>query len=355
MDNNNQAFVKPTSHDRLWRIAALVLLLSTTLAGCSKQHADSLFRDYQQRLDRVLTLPPMAVTLTALPPLPAIRDVQVSIPASRLNLLDLVALRHCGLQQLVAERNNSLGKVMSSANLLGYELQLLAALQPCLHHPALSTKLNSELLQIYQQKQQQLPVVLHNFLSTDLTLRQQLSGQARLLSAGASHAVAEPLAALKQLNRLKQQLLAGLQTDDAPLTASFINQQLAVLYQGNLIADWHFSVRQSNAWLTTLNAQLAQVPVASLCRSPAKIAVLNNVLTQIFIPRVQSYLAELDRIGYQLLPELSLLYQHNALETSVEVRLTMPAQQLRDLIKQHVGWYQQLQRQCQVKLLKHAD
>lgn len=349
MVNNKQPPFREPWPQALHRVGSAMLALLTITAvitGCSRIDADTLFSDYQQRLSRVLDLPPAEVQLTALPPLPAIRDLMHPIPASRLNLLDLVALRHCNLQGLVAERNNSLGKVMRSANLLGYELQLLNGLKPCLVHPELSNSLKADLQQIYMHKQQQLPLVLQNFLTTDLTLRKQLTGQLRLLTPGASNAVAEPLTALKNLNLLKQHLLAQNETIYPTLTASFINQQLAVLHHGSFIADWQYSLRRSNAWLTLLNRQLSPLPAASLCKKQAKVEIMNTILTQIFITRVQSYLAELDGISHQLVPELTLLYQGTKLADSVNERLVKPAQELRDLMKQHVSWYQQLQQQC---------
>jgi len=328
----------------------LLAMLVLSNSGCSRPDADQLLGDYQQRLERVLPLTRAAVELSPLPTLPAIREVRHSIAASQVDLLDLVALRHCNLQQLVAERNNSLGKVMTSSNLLGYELQLQQAIQPCLHHPALSEKLRHELQQIHVQKQQQLPLLLENFLTTDPTLRKQLSGQQRLLRQGASQAVTAPLTALKNLNRLKQAIMTGEEAAAAGIDSHYINQQLEVLYQGNFVADWQFSLRRSNAWLSALNQQLAQVPLDTLCRQPAKLEILNNILTQIFTQRVQAYLAELDGLSYQLLPELQQLYLGTALQESVEQRLAEPASQLRDLLKQHVAWYQQLQQQCRPKV-----
>ena len=352
MDNNRLWPDSIFHQTKPWRFRLRSLLLGLLIlnsSGCSRPDADELLGDYQQRLDRVLSLTPVDVELAALPPLPAIRDLQQQIAPSRLNLLDLVALRHCNLQQLVAERNNSLGKVMTSSSLLGYELQLLVAMQPCLNHPELSTKLRTDLQQIYTQKQQQLPLVLNNFLTSDPTLRKQLSGQPRLLGQGASKAVAEPLTALKNLNLLKQKILTGQQDGFKALSAEFINQQLGVIYKGNLVADWQFSLRRSNAWLHALDLQLAKVDVASLCRQPAKLEILNTILTQIFTTRVQSYLAELDGLSFQLVPELQQLYLGTALQSSVEVRLAQPALQLRQLLKQHISWYQQLQQQCGTK------
>jgi len=358
MLNNKQSPLKHLTPrpQKIWRLLPalplfilLSLLLTSLITACSRIDAETLFSDYQKRLSRVLNVSASEVQLAPLPPLPSIRELMHPIPDSRLNLIDLVALRHCDLQLLVAERNNSLGKVMSSANLLGYELQLLAGLKPCLIHPALSEPLKADLQQIYQQKQHLLPLVMQNFLTTDLTLRKQLIGQQRLLTQGASAAVTDPLAALKNLNRLKRQLLAQHETSYSSLDASFINQQLAVLHHGNFIADWQYSLRLSNAWLTQLNLQLSQISPASLCAKHAKKEVLNTVLTQIFIAKVQRYLAELDGLSHQLVPELTLLYQGTKLADSVHERVVTPAQNLRDLMKQHVSWYQQLQQQCPMK------
>ena len=358
MLNNRYWQDNPLRCSQRWSTKCTALILSLCFfssTGCSRPDADHLFRDYQQRLDRVLNLIPVELTLAPLPALPAIRELQQPMMESQLNLLDLVALRHCNLQQLVAERNNSLGKVMSPSNLLGYELQLIHALQPCLNHPALSSKLQSDLQKIYQQKQQQLPLVLENFLTIDLTLRKQLTGQQRQLSAGASHAVAAPLAALKNLNRLKQQVQARKKDHYQTFTADYINQQLGVLYQGNFVADWQYSLRRSNAWLSSINLQLSKVDLVVLCRQSEKTTILQNVLTQIFAPKVQSYLAELDSLSYQLLPEFQQLYLGTTLQASVDARMAQPAMQLRHLIKQHVSWYQQLQQQCGLKLPTSAS
>jgi hypothetical protein len=339
-------------HQWLKAITLQVLLLSGLLqAGCHRIDADSLFSDYQQRLHRVLQLPEATAKDEDITPLPPIRQLLQPIPESKLNLIDLVALRHCNLQQLIAERNNSLGKVMTSANQLGYELQLLFAIKPCLQHPQLDTKLQTELQHIFRQKQQQLPIVMQNFLTTDITLRKQLSGQPRLLTLGAAAAITEPLTALKNLNLLKQQVLAEQLVMDGGIDAQFINQQLGVLYGGNFIADWQYTLRQSNGWLTTINKQLSKIQPRNICPQQtgnSKTEILNNILTQIFIPRVQSYLAEVDRISYQLVPEMTALYQGTALDVIVEARMTKPAEQLRVLLKQHVAWYQQVQQECHV-------
>jgi hypothetical protein len=343
------------------------LLLPILLGSCSPA-AESLFEDYHSRLARILPLPAPAINpITALPALPAVREVQQQLPDLRLDLLDLVAIRHCGLQQLVASRNSSLGKVMTAANQLGYELELLQQLSPCLHHPELSHKLQQQLQQMYQQKQQALPLVLSNLLLTDVTLRQQLQGSQRSLSPGAASLGSDTLQALQQLQILQQQVLTQSGANAADTTATNqqqqhiseswhterINQALALLYQGQLLADLQYSVRYSNNQLQTLNQQLAALDLSQWCgkaRFNGQVDILLTVFRQIYLGRVQPYLAELDSLNHQLMPTLTALYQHSPFQQLITARFNQPAAELRHQLKTHVRWWQQLQQQCQLQL-----
>lgn len=333
-------------------IAALPLLVS-----CSRTSADYLWQDYYQRLLRVLELselaPELNPQLAAVPALPAIRDLYQHIPASTLNLLDLVALRSCGLQQRVAERNNSLGKIMSPANQLGYELQLLHALKPCLQHPALSKDLQAKLIDIYRQKQQQLPLVLDNFLLTDLSLRQQLQGSQRSLDAGEHTSVTDTQTALTALADLRQKLLRLDEQSIASTDANVINGLVAQLYQSQLLADWQYSLRLNLAWLSAINTQLYQVDLPRFCNSSqakSKTDILQTVLLQRFIQKIQPYLAEIDGISHQLQPALNQLYQQSAMAAVLYQRTEAQNMALKDQVKKHVLWWQQLQQQCAVTI-----
>ncbi len=351
--------VRSCSRSRFGATWLLALLWPLLLTGCSPA-AESIFEDYHSRLDRLLQLPAQtAHAVAALPALPAIREVQQQLPDLRLDLLDLVAIRQCGLQQLVANRNSSLGKVMTAANQLGYELELLQQLSPCLHHPELSSKLQQQLQQMYQQKQQALPLVLSNLLLTDATLRQQLQGSQRSLSSGAARVSSDTLQALQQLQLLQQQVrLFQQQPQDNPnLSTSWrseqINQTLTLLYQGQLLADLQYSVRYSNTQLKALNQQLAAVDLKQWCsqaRVNGQAEILHTVFRQIYLGRVQPYLAELDGLNHSLLPALAALYQHSPFQPVIAARSSQPAAELRQHLTTHVGWWQQLQQQCQLQL-----
>jgi hypothetical protein len=264
---------------------------------------------------------------------------------------------------------------MSSANQLGYELELLQQLQPCLTHPSLDLSLRQQLQAFAQQKRHALPKALDNLLLTDQTLRQQLHGSQRSLNLGAAHTTADTVFALQQLIAIKQQILAlsakPLSVDTAKtnaiepstnneqsITTAGINQALGLLYQGQLLADLQHSVLNSNQQLRQLNQRLATVDLALWCAKAQKngqLEILTNVFSQIYLARIQPYLAQLDSINYQLVPLLTQLYADSPLQPLVVNRFSQPADALRQHLSVHVHWWQQVQQQCQLRLAPSSD
>lgn len=322
----------------LYCAGALALLL-----GACQPQPQTLLSDYHSRLQRLLAVPPIAFEKPALSALPDIRVLSLNIPAATIDLTDLLALDICDLETLIAERNSSLGKVQTDASLLQYELKLLVKLGSCLQQPALlnqlEPELQTELWQIYRQKQQQVPNVLANLLSRDQTLRQQLAGSQRGVEPDQG-GLAQSLEALKQLSLLRQLIL---QQDYQAASNIHINQALGALHQTQLIADLQHSLRLSESYFALLDQQLAAVDTAKLCQTDP--SVRENLLIQIFVGRVQAELARLDGMASQLVPELLNLYQHHPLAAVVQERLQQPQLGLQQQLRQHVKFWQRW-RQC---------
>ena len=322
-------------------------VLSAVLLSACQPHPETMFSDYQARLQRVITVPlapaPSQVSKTAVTPLPDIRTLSIAIPAATIDLTDMLALDICDLETLIAERNNSLGKVQTDASMLQYELELMLKLGNCLKSPALVNQLAPELQatlqQIYLQKQQQLPAVFANLLSRDQTLRQQLGGSQRGIAADQS-GLAESIQALKQLNLLRQHIE---KQDYLAASHIQINNALGALYQSQLIADLQHSLRLSEQFFATLNALLAQVPQKDLCQADS--SVRENLLSQIFIGRVQVDLARVDGIATELIAELLQLFQQHPLQPAIQQRLQTPQLQLQQQLREHVAFWQRW-RQC---------
>jgi hypothetical protein len=328
------------------RCSSILLLCMAALLSACQPFPESVLSDYQARLQRVLPAVKLAETLTKEPlqSLPDVHTLTLPIPGATIDLTDMLALDVCDLETLIAERNSSLGKVQTDAGQLHYELRLLHKLGLCLSSPALHQELDTELLsklqQIYQLKQQHIPDVFSNLLSRDATLRQQLAGSQRGVAADqGGHA--ETLQALHQLNKLRQLILQG---DYQAASKIDISHALGALHQTQLLADLQHSLRLSLQFFLQLNAVLAKLSQSELCQADRNIR--DNLLTQIFIGRVQAELARLDGMASELGAALLQLYQQHPMQRTVQQRLQAPQLLLQQQLRQHVAFWQRW-RQCE--------
>ncbi len=325
----------------LFNIVVAVLLLSS----CSDP-AISLMDDYSSRLERVLGLKLQEPAPLDLEQLPSITDTRAEIKDSSITLVELVATRACGLDALLGERNSSLGKVMSPSQRLKYELQFLKQVQPCLTHPEIAADLQQKLAAIASGKALQINQHWQNFLQQDQTLRQQLHPYRSLSEPDSVAGVTETMQALHSLLALQKSIV-----QQNWQQASSINPELALeaLYKANTLSQLQQSLRFSQNWLQSLNQQLDQVDLTAQCpigKSSDKAEILNTILQQYFIGKVQVYLAQVDGAYQQLYPLLQQLYQDTALAQSIQQRFEVPNTELKAELKRHVIWWKKVQQQC---------
>ena len=134
----------------------LLLIAVLNLSACKPADEGlALQDDYLQRLSTALDVPaaepfnPDSLTRYRLPER---RERLLDIPEVRISLLELlVDVRRCPeLQQLISQRNSSLGKQLTASSRLAYEGDLLRATEACMAH--LRTQDSTELLgQLIQQ------------------------------------------------------------------------------------------------------------------------------------------------------------------------------------------------------------
>jgi len=325
----------------LFNIVVAVLLLSS----CSDP-AISLMDDYSSRLERVLGLKLQEPAPLDLEQLPSITDTRAEIKDSSITLVELVATRACGLDALLGERNSSLAKVMSPSQRLKYELQFLKQVQPCLTHPEIAADLQQKLAAIASGKALQINQPWQNFLQQDQTLRQQLHPYRSLSEPDSVAGVTETMQALHSLLALQKSIV-----QQNWQQASSINPELALeaLYKANTLSQLQQSLRFSQNWLQSLNQQLDQVDLTAQCpigKSSDKAEILNTILQQYFIGKVQVYLAQVDGAYQQLYPLLQQLYQDTALAQSIQQRFEVPNTELKAELKRHVIWWKKVQQQC---------
>ncbi|MDI5889581.1 DUF3080 family protein [Halomonas rhizosphaerae] len=149
-------------------IQGLVAMLLLLLAGCGEGDSEVLLRDYQQRLAEALSLeaPPRSVP-DNIAAFPAQDQRLFEIVETREGMLDIYALRECHIANLVAGRNNQLGKVAPPSQRWLYELELWRRLSGCWNSDApdaLSDDSRERLARLTATKTDQLPQVSWNAL-----------------------------------------------------------------------------------------------------------------------------------------------------------------------------------------------
>lgn len=333
--------------NRLHHLTKLMSLIAAVivLSGCSDP-AQSLMDDYAKRLGRTLALELQNPQPLDLQPLPSITATRADIAETSITLVELVATRACGLDVLLGERNSSLGKVMPPSQRLKYELQFLNQVQPCLTHPDITPDLQQKLIAISNEKRSQVYQHWQNFLLQDETLRQQLHPYRSLSEPNSVAGVAETIEALHSLLALQKSIV-----EQNWQQASEINpeQALEALYKANTLSQLQQSLRFSHNWLRGLNKQLEQVDLKAQCpagRTSDKAEILNTILLQYFISKVQVYFAQTDGRYQQLYPLLQQLYQDTALAPSIQQRFEVPNNELKAELRRHVVWWKAVQQQC---------
>lgn len=165
---NAQLTARPIA--RLFCCAALALL-----PACQPQGADATFSDYVGKLSKALAVaaPDQETSIGLTPPLAT--ALQLDIPASPIESLDLLQLSGCAVQANIGKRQTSLGRLAKPSQRLLLELEYLRLAPACIsrlrkgtigghmndnngNNPVLADVLEDA----WREKQAQLPALISN-------------------------------------------------------------------------------------------------------------------------------------------------------------------------------------------------
>lgn len=339
----------------------MVLLALVPVAGCERRDgADALLVDYQRRVSNVLDVdaptPRTPPNIAAFPS----RDARLfDIPETRQGMLDVYALRECGIVSLVARRNSQLGRVAAPSQRWLYELELWRKLRQCWNGDAVA-RLDSEdrnrLRRLTHRKTTQLPRASWNALFGSSEWVDSFSRASTALSPDDALSLSDDLAALAYLRQgalnqfnptwspSSRRLEAHLQTlQSQPLTAR--------LLRGLLLAR-----QRLDEMSQILDIRLAQRPVCYKGHSNPTADRLHGVFIASFIGEVQPYLATLTRQSRQWLEAVNALLDAHpvsrpAIDRYRHAWLSLenpdaPWQRFHAATQRHVELWQQIWRSC---------
>ncbi len=334
-----------------------LLLCFFMLAGCGPANDGlALQSDYLQRLQRSLD----AADVSAFDSrsvsqyrLPARRERILELPELRIGLLDLIIdARRCPhLQQLISQRNSSLGKQLMPSQRLGYEGDLLRAIDNCLPHLQDDSSLKPALQRLANDKRQQLPAVFWNALNGSPEFEHYLRFADQALPVDAQ----EDSAALDALQRLAH--IGAALPAQLPPGAEQLEPLYFALYaseQGGQLITSLASLRHTlDAGSELLEQRQQSRPLCPLSQATPRGRILQNIFVKFYAGGLQPYLAQVDQRGQQWQAALLQLQGIEGIPTGTGEHLLRLAgeqdslwQDFRTATARHVKAWQTLLNSC---------
>jgi len=332
----------------LKRLSPVLLILA--IGGCLfRPPAESLLEDYLGRLSRVLDQPRPEVEPSELPRMPRSRELQVSIEPLSIGVLDYWGFRHCGLAEILAERNSVLGRVMQPSQHLHMDGRLLIQLEHCLN--AVEDEELVELAaELTGKKLEQWPARYWNATLAAPEMRSFWSTSTRPLSPDDGTSYRESEAALNYLSNLPERL-----DPERWPSLSDLEGQYQHIDGSKLGGKLLQSLRLGKDYLNAASQMLAEARRdASLCPQGLERQELDyarNVMVNVFVGELQPWLARVDQNTGAILSAYNRLAEQQtpALRASIEDyrqavnRLHLDFQQA---TREHVHQWQQLFESC---------
>ncbi|WP_220721375.1 DUF3080 family protein [Agarivorans litoreus] len=302
-----------------------------------KPLSERLFQDYSARLNRVLSISIKAPNQTESLPQVYWRSYLKKEPELSLSLLDSITLKHCGLDQLVFEKNSSLGKHASADYTLVWHIDLITGLQTCLANNHLEPQLKASLQHILVTKRAAINVYWHNFLVNELSIRHLWSSQQAIGK--------NPLPSYRALatNLTELSHIHGELVTSHSINKKQLLQLSEKLQKGASILALLQELNATSAWLNKVTMAL-DARQFSCQESKADYDILRNILTKVYTVKVQDYLAELDQSANAVLNSLSPLMQQSHAE--LLVRVNSIHLEFKQANRKHVKQWMQILDSC---------
>ncbi len=309
---------------QICRTLASAFLLACVTAACSDAaDPQAMLADYVERVGNATESEASATRRfqSNLLSYPDRRDRRLPLADVRIGMLEFLGLIQCRLQEVVGERNSSLGKVMPVSQQLIYEHRLLVSARQCREHLEAKEsdlfELQQTLDEIVRIKTDDLPRAYWNATFGSPEFEHMFSLAASPLPVNAIDASTGDIErALLHLANLGDRLgEATLTLESARLEAHYqalTTRRLA----GELLGALELLQFHLDAAAQTIEARLQRRAVCYNGRATPRARILENVFHKYYVARVQPYLS---RVHRQTQTWLELV---NQLATAQRARMT---------------------------------
>lgn len=282
-------------------------LLTLVLSGCGAEGPESRLEDYLARLVRPLNAePPIPVVDTVVAP-PRWTALQLPIEPGAIDGLDFLKLRGCALQETIARRNSSLGRVAPPSQRLLLELRFLREADDCIAYLRLNgeTALSTLLAKSAADKQHQLPALIFNATLGNEEYR-DLWRTAQPLGNYPNDTSSLVVESLSQIGVGAQRWLAG----DFSVDGGEFELLLADVSRGDGGELLSALALQSSYLIAANRVVEERADSGDLCTAglqPKEAVILRTVVTRFFVGEVQPWSAAINQRAHALLPPIRQL------------------------------------------------
>ncbi|KAF7769811.1 hypothetical protein PCIT_a2715 [Pseudoalteromonas citrea] len=331
----------------------LVLLSITILCivGCSKQPTDT-YIEYQSRLSSLLE--------TAGPDNTEIEKLfrpYVEKPTSQvsLSIIEFAKINHCKLSQIIAKKNNQLGKVQLPSEALKYNIEFIQQAQKCIDDPLTDANtIEGKLIAVKIEKQQQLVQSFEHMLFKEAELAKltHLTANEITFDRHREQQTAS-LEALTQLSNLQRQIQNKAELEQ--VIASDITLALQKLHKNSFIpklvtsAQYQIALNNSTThWLNKIDIENELCPTG---KNKQKAKIFSNIFAKFYLKTLQPYQSKLTNMLEQTSPLLVKLWQNHpvlAERFNPEHNLAL-LNQIKASAILHVKWWQSFYKTCEIR------
>jgi len=320
------------------------------LIACGAVSADAVYRDYVERLARTLDVEMPAVELESIKAFPARRQLKLIEPEMKMGLLDFLKLQDCNLQQLIAQRNSSLGKVMPDSQRLIYEHKLMQSLQSCLQLDRQEPEYIVWMQKLLASKQAMRQIIFWNTVIASPEM-------AQFFSPSAPYFKVSDIEQRQDIQRALSQLLSWQSNlgGDRNLNADSLEQAYlsiaAEQYGGQLIQSAVLAKVWVDSGTLLIHSALEKRPLCPQGRATPQSTIMQNILNKFFVAKIQPHLARIQGELQALSQQFAIVEIQNGQEAYRQYyqrylsKQGLPKQYAQS-IKQHVQAWQRLLKQC---------
>jgi len=290
------------------RSILLILFFLVLLTACNPfAEPDTMLTEYQSRLSRVIDSEPAQLQPVTITGLPRLRERLATVEKVDVNFLEFLSLHGCELQVLIAEKNSIMGKVMTPINELRYQVSFIQKGKQCLMIIS-DSEMQQSLQQIITLKVQQLPAHIWNavWVSEGITgLMTRSKGYLPILREESG--VDSASQSLHEMLALSAELREGNYATDLGSLGK-IQQQWHYGHQiGQLLNSMSLLTEHLTSATAMLKHRIDEQPICYKKQASRQATVMNQFFMNIYIGKVQPYIAIVSQAADQLLPLINRL------------------------------------------------